>query len=229
MTPALRRKLDALVERREEIERLLADPSVAADQNRFRNLSREFSTLQPVADALAAEAQARADLNAAEAMRSDAELRELADDEIASANQRLQRLEGELLAQLVPRGTFDVIGGVLGDVEHLGPEPGGGLHDPADRDVGLAAPVGEVVGIRELSRVLRTGYGEPLDHQRISFALGAPDPDRGHTGASGHEVPGGVGLPHGSDAIRCHARDSANRPWRAAWRRSRSAPARGSS
>ena len=60
MTPALRRKLDALVERREEVERLLADPAVAADQARFRNLSREFATLQPVADALAPEAQARA-------------------------------------------------------------------------------------------------------------------------------------------------------------------------
>ena len=107
MTPALRRKLDALVERREEIERLLADPSVAADQNRFRGLSREFSTLQPVADALAAEAQARADLNAAEAMRSDPELRELADDEIASASERLQQLESELLAQLVPRDARD--------------------------------------------------------------------------------------------------------------------------
>ncbi|MEO5827783.1 MAG: peptide chain release factor 1, partial [Luteimonas sp.] len=107
MTPALRRKLDALVERREEIERLLADPSVAADQNRFRALSREFSTLQPVADALAAEAQARADLHAAEAMRADPELRELAEDEIASTSQRLQQLEGKLLAQLVPRDARD--------------------------------------------------------------------------------------------------------------------------
>ena len=107
MTPALRRKLDALVERREEIERLLADPSVAADQNRFRGLSREFSTLQPVADALAAEAAARADLNAAEAMRADPELRELAEDEIASASQRLLQLEAELLAQLVPRDVRD--------------------------------------------------------------------------------------------------------------------------
>ena len=52
MTPALRRKLDALVERREEVERLLADPAVATDQARFRSLSREFATLQPVADAL---------------------------------------------------------------------------------------------------------------------------------------------------------------------------------
>ena len=107
MTPALRRKLDALVERREEVERLLADPSVAADQNRFRNLSREFSTLQPVADALAAEAQARADLAAAEAMRADPELRELADDEIEAATQRLQQLEGELLAQLIPKDARD--------------------------------------------------------------------------------------------------------------------------
>ena len=47
MTPALRRKLDALVERREEVERLLADPAIAADQTRFRNLSREFATLRP--------------------------------------------------------------------------------------------------------------------------------------------------------------------------------------
>ena len=107
MTPALRRKLDALVERREEVERLLADPSVAADQNRFRNLSREFAMLQPVADALAAEAQARSDLAAAEAMRSDPELRELADDEIEAATARLQQLEGELLAQLIPKDARD--------------------------------------------------------------------------------------------------------------------------
>ena len=107
MTPALRRKLEALLERREEVERLLADPAIAADQARFRNLSREFAGLQPVADALSAEAQARADLAAAQAMRDDPELRELADDEIATANSRLQQLEGELLAQLVPKDARD--------------------------------------------------------------------------------------------------------------------------
>ncbi|WP_028840380.1 peptide chain release factor 1 [Thermomonas fusca] len=107
MTPALRRKLEALLERREEVERLLADPSVAADQARFRALSREFASLQPVADALAAEAQAREDLSAAQAMRDDPELRELADDEIAAATARLAQLEGELLAQLVPKDARD--------------------------------------------------------------------------------------------------------------------------
>jgi peptide chain release factor 1 len=107
MTPALRRKLEALLERREEVERLLADPVTAADQARFRGLSREFAGLQPVADALAAEARARADLAAAEAMRADPELRELADDEIDAATARLQQLEGELLAQLVPKDARD--------------------------------------------------------------------------------------------------------------------------
>ena len=107
MTPGLRRKLEALLERREEVERLLADPAVAADQARFRGLSREFASLQPVADALAAEARARDDLAAARAMRDDPELRTLADDEIEAATARLQQLEGELLAQLVPRDARD--------------------------------------------------------------------------------------------------------------------------
>ena len=107
MTPALRRKLEALLERREEVERLLADPAVAADQARYRNLSREFASLQPVADALAAEARARDDLAAAQAMREDPELRELAEAEIEAASARLAQLEGELLAQLVPKDARD--------------------------------------------------------------------------------------------------------------------------
>ena len=52
MTPSLRRKLEALAERREELERLLADPGVLADNARFRDLSREFAQLEPVATAL---------------------------------------------------------------------------------------------------------------------------------------------------------------------------------
>ena len=82
MTPSLRRKLEALAERREELERLLADPGVAADNARFRDLSREFAQLEPVATALAAEARAKADLAAAEAMRGDPELGELAEEEV---------------------------------------------------------------------------------------------------------------------------------------------------
>ena len=107
MTPTLRRKLEALAERREELERLLAEPDVVADNNRFRDLSREFAQLEPVATALADEARAKADLAAAESMRADPDLRELADEEIAAAQARLQELEQELALLLVPRDPRD--------------------------------------------------------------------------------------------------------------------------
>lgn len=107
MLPSLRRKLEALAERREELERLLADPSVLGDNPRFRDHSREFAQLEPVATALAAETRAKRDLDAALAMRDDPELRELANEEIEAAQARLAQLEDELSLLLVPKDARD--------------------------------------------------------------------------------------------------------------------------
>lgn len=107
MTPTLRRKLEALAERREELQRLLADPDVVADNKRFRDLSREYAQLEPVAIALDEENRAKADLAAAEAMRADPDLRALAEEEIETVQARLQVLEQELALLLVPRDTRD--------------------------------------------------------------------------------------------------------------------------
>ncbi|WP_368562851.1 peptide chain release factor 1 [Pseudoxanthomonas sp. UTMC 1351] len=107
MTPTLRRKLEALAERREELERLLADPGVLGDNDRFRNYSREFAQLEPVVTALAEETKAKRDLAAAEAMRHDPELSELAEEEIELARNRLAQLEDELSLLLVPKDSRD--------------------------------------------------------------------------------------------------------------------------
>ncbi|PPU92100.1 peptide chain release factor 1 [Xanthomonas albilineans] len=107
MTPTLRRKLEALAERREELERLLSDPEVVSDHQRFRDYSREFAQLQPVATALAEETAAMADLASAEAMRADPELRELAEEEIAAAQAHLADLDAQLALLLVPRDPRD--------------------------------------------------------------------------------------------------------------------------
>ena len=107
MLPSLRRKLEALLERREELERLLSDPDVVADNERFRALSREFSQLEPVSTGLAAQAKALRDLESAESMRGDAEMRELAEEEIASANARLQQLDADLMSHLVSKDARD--------------------------------------------------------------------------------------------------------------------------
>ncbi len=107
MLPTLRRKLEALAERRDELERLLSDPATVADQGRFRALSREFAQLEPVAAALAEERRTRDDLEAARAMLDDPDMRELAQDEIAAADAHLAVLESRLLALLVPRDARD--------------------------------------------------------------------------------------------------------------------------
>ena len=110
MQATLRRKLEALAERRDEVERLLAEPQVIGDQTQFRKLSREFARLEPVSRALIAERQARDDLAAAIEMRSDPELSAMADEEIAAAESRIAELETELMAQLVPRDARDDAG-----------------------------------------------------------------------------------------------------------------------
>jgi len=107
MSPTLRRKLEALAERREELERLLSDAEVIGDATRFRTLSREFSQLEPLVSALAAEAQAKRDLDAAQAMRADPELRELADEEVTAATARLEQLDAELMAHLITKDPRD--------------------------------------------------------------------------------------------------------------------------
>ncbi|MDR6991325.1 MULTISPECIES: peptide chain release factor 1 [Luteimonas] len=107
MLPTLRRKLEALAERREELERLLSDPATVADQARFRALSREFAQLEPLSSALADERRALDDRDAARSLLDDADMREMAEEEIAAANARLETLEADLLALLVPRDARD--------------------------------------------------------------------------------------------------------------------------
>jgi peptide chain release factor 1 len=107
MSPSIRRKLEALAERHEEVGRLLAEPDAMADPKRFRDLSREFAQLQPVADTLRDYEAARRDLAAAEAMRADPELREFADEEIATQQARLSELDAALQILLLPKDPRD--------------------------------------------------------------------------------------------------------------------------
>jgi peptide chain release factor 1 len=102
MSPSIRRKLDALAERHEEVGRMLADPEVLADNSRFRELSKEYARLEPVAAGLAALDLAGRDLAAAEAMRGDPEMAELADEEVATQRSRLADLAERLQILLLP-------------------------------------------------------------------------------------------------------------------------------
>jgi peptide chain release factor 1 len=106
---SLRTKLMELVERHEEVARLLGDSATIADKNRFRELSKEYARLDEVAhdfnDYLALER----DLVAAEEMRAgtDPEISALADEEHGALVERRNELERRLLLALVPTDPDD--------------------------------------------------------------------------------------------------------------------------
>jgi peptide chain release factor 1 len=102
MNPSLLGKLDQLAERHAEVTALLAEPATQTDQARFRDLSREYSQLEPLVARLAEYRAAEADIDAARELLADPEMKDLAGDELAAAEARREALEPELLALLVP-------------------------------------------------------------------------------------------------------------------------------
>src|SRR5690348_191887 len=107
MTPSIRRKLESLAERHEEIGLLLAQPDVLADNTRFRELSREYAQIEPVAAALREHDQAQRELAETRAMLADPELREMAADDVERLETRLAELDGELQILLLPKDPRD--------------------------------------------------------------------------------------------------------------------------
>jgi peptide chain release factor 1 len=109
MKESLLNKLQQLVGRHEEISGLLSDPDIIGDQNRFRDLSREYSRLEPVAVLFGQFEQAQTDMQAAQEMSadSDEEIRELGREELTSAAAASESLEQALRKHLVPKDPRD--------------------------------------------------------------------------------------------------------------------------
>jgi peptide chain release factor 1 len=107
MKDSIRRKLDHLAERFEEITALLADPAVQADTDRFRALSQEYAQLEPVVLCFRDYLDAEQDIAAAEEMLADPEMAELAQDALAEAHHTQAELEPQLQRLLLPRDPND--------------------------------------------------------------------------------------------------------------------------
>jgi peptide chain release factor 1 len=109
MKESVYRKLESLVERYEEVQALLSDPSVISDQDRFRALSKEFSELEDVTKAFNAYRQAEDDLATAEEMlkEPDPEMREMAQEEFKAAKASLEQLDDDLQVLMLPKDPRD--------------------------------------------------------------------------------------------------------------------------
>ena len=109
MKESVRRRLDLTIERFEEVSALLAEPDLAGGSSRFRDLSVEYARLEPVAARYAAFRRLEADALQAREMASagDAEMRELALEEVRAIETRIEAESTELTRLLVPKDPRD--------------------------------------------------------------------------------------------------------------------------
>ncbi|HNL32492.1 MAG TPA: peptide chain release factor 1 [Pseudomonadales bacterium] len=109
MKPSIQHKLEQIQERQQELAALLSQAETIQDNSRFRELSREFSEIEPVALCFGRYRQLLQQLDETRTLldSSDAELRELAEAELGSDSAELERLETELQLLLLPRDEHD--------------------------------------------------------------------------------------------------------------------------
>ncbi len=109
MKASILSKLESLSERLQELNALLADADTIANQKRFRELSQEYAQLKPVADAYEQYRIALEDISSAEEMlrEEDAEMRELAEEELKAAKVKRDTLALELQKLLLPKDPND--------------------------------------------------------------------------------------------------------------------------
>ena len=109
MKASLLKKLDILHDRFEELTALLGDAEVISDQNRFRAYSKEYAEVEPVIAAYREFRKTQDDLEGAQALLKDgdAEMREMAEEEVAQAKEALLGLEDRLQRMLLPKDPND--------------------------------------------------------------------------------------------------------------------------
>ncbi len=107
MNPSIAAKLARLSERLLEVNQLLSTEEATRNMDGFRKLNRERAELEPVVELYHAYQACQADIEAAQEMLNDAEMKAFAEAEIKQGQERLAQLDGELQKQLLPKDPND--------------------------------------------------------------------------------------------------------------------------
>lgn len=102
-------KLESISERYMEVSALLSEPDIISNQNKFRDLSREYAELEDVVLAYKKYCQSLSNVEEAKQLiaEGDAEMRELAQEELQNNQDQVEELEIELQKLLLPKDPND--------------------------------------------------------------------------------------------------------------------------
>jgi len=109
MKSNLHERLHQVSSRYEEVGLLLSQPEVFSDQNRFRELSMEYAQIEPLVQVWQNWQVTQKAIDEARQMlnEADADLREMAEEEMQQASGRLESLESEIQLLLLPKDPKD--------------------------------------------------------------------------------------------------------------------------
>ena len=107
MKQSIRDKLENLVGRLDELDRILASGEATRDMDQYRKMTREHAELGPVVALYQQWQQTEADLASAQEMMADPEMKDLAEEEMKGAKERLPQLETDLQKLLLPKDAND--------------------------------------------------------------------------------------------------------------------------
>ncbi|PAV27235.1 peptide chain release factor 1 (bRF-1) [Tamilnaduibacter salinus] len=109
MKASIENRLDKLRERFEEVSGLLSQPEIINDQAQFRALSKEFAEIEPIVQCYDRYRAVCADIDEAQELvrDSDADMRDMAEQELAEAGERQSALDEELQRLMMPRDPDD--------------------------------------------------------------------------------------------------------------------------
>ncbi|MCX7121414.1 MAG: peptide chain release factor 1 [Gammaproteobacteria bacterium] len=109
MKESLKHKLSTLSNRFTEISALLSDPDIINQQNKFRDLSKEYAQLEEIVKCFSHYEQNEKGMIAAEQMltENDAEMQALAQEELSTLKESQADLEKQLQLLLLPKDPND--------------------------------------------------------------------------------------------------------------------------
>ena len=107
MKASLTQRLDRLKERLEEVTELLSSSEATDNMEEFRKLTKEHAELQPIVETYNAYQEAESNLQAAEEMISDPEMKSLAQEEISHNKALRDHFSEQLKILLLPKDEDD--------------------------------------------------------------------------------------------------------------------------
>jgi peptide chain release factor 1 len=107
LSPEVQKKLEAIEQRYEELTHALSDPAVASSGERFKKVSKERASVEPTVVALRAWRRLTREIADNRALLADADMRDLAKEELALLEPRLEPAEAQLKVFLIPRDPSD--------------------------------------------------------------------------------------------------------------------------